>query len=85
MTKSFIHDIYSFAKQEGVDIVSFDKGQSKDEVTQRYLAKFSAQEGVLYIGKAQEKFNTFRTSKKFSTDTRYRPAFPLANARHGDV
>ena len=69
MTKSFIHDIYSFAKQEGVDIVSFDKGQSKDEVTQRYLAKFSAQEGVLYIGKAQEKFNTFRTSKKFSTDT----------------
>ena len=34
-----------------------------------HLAKFSGQEGILYIGKAQEKFNTFRVNKKFDADT----------------
>ena len=69
MSKAFVRAIQDFAKREEVDVVPFEKGQSKDDVTQERLAKFSAEEGVVYIGKAQEKFKTFRTSKKFNTDT----------------
>jgi len=36
-------------------MVSFIKGERKDEVTQRYLVQFKADEGVLYVGRAQEK------------------------------
>ena len=34
MTKSFVQEIHDFAKQEGIDIIPFTKGQRKDEVTQ---------------------------------------------------
>lgn len=69
MSKAFVRAIQNFAKREKADIVPFEKGQSKDDVTQKRLAKFSATEGVLYIGKAQEKFRTFRVNKKFSIHT----------------
>ena len=64
MSKAFVRAIQDFARREGVDIVPFEKGQSKDDVTRERLAKFSGQEGVLYIGKAQEKFKTFHVSEK---------------------
>ena len=39
-------------------------GQRKDDVAQEYLAKFEDEEGVLFIGKAQEKASVFRTEKR---------------------
>nr|VFK52219.1 MAG: hypothetical protein BECKTC1821D_GA0114238_11586 [Candidatus Kentron sp. TC] len=69
MTKSFVRDIHGFAKQEGVDVAPFAQGQNKDEITQAYLGKCEAEEGILYIGKAQEKFRTYRVAKHFNTDT----------------
>ena len=69
MSKSFVQAIQKFAKREEVDIIPFAKGQRKDDLTQEYLRKFSGPEGILYIGKAQEKFNTFRVYKKFNVDT----------------
>ena len=33
MTKTFVQEIHRFAEQEGVEIVSFAKGQNKDEIT----------------------------------------------------
>jgi hypothetical protein len=44
--------------------VTFEKGQRKDDVAQRYLASFEGEEGVLFIGKAQEKASVFRTEKR---------------------
>ena len=69
MSHAFVKSIHDFAKREGVEIVPFAKGERKDEVTKKRLAGFSAPEGVLYIGKAQEKFASFRVSKKFSERT----------------
>ena len=34
-------------------MVSFSKHQRKDDVTQQYLRQFDADEGVLYVGRAQ--------------------------------
>ena len=69
MTHTFVKAIHDFAKREGVEIVAFDKGQRKDEITRERLKTFGASEGVLYIGTAQERFATFRVTKKISVHT----------------
>lgn len=69
MSRAFVKSIHDFAQHQEVEIVPFAKGERKDEVTQQRLQDFKAPEGVLYIGKAQEKFSTFRVTKKFSTHT----------------
>jgi len=51
MTDAFVHNIERFAT-EGIDLIAFEKGQRKDNVTQAYLRKFKKNEGVLYVGKA---------------------------------
>ena len=40
----------------------FEKGQRKDDVAAAYRKKFTAEEGVLFIGKAQEKTRSFAPS-----------------------
>lgn len=69
MTTSFVSAIKRFAKAEGIDVVPFRKGQRKDEVAQEYLAKFTAEEGVLFIGKAQEKTRVVRTERRHNPTT----------------
>jgi hypothetical protein len=69
MTRDFAAAVQAFAKREGVAIVHFEKGQRKDDETQRRLKDFSATEGVLYIGVAQERCATFRVTKRFSERT----------------
>ena len=43
------------AKQEKVPMVRFEKGQRKDDVAAAYRKKFTAEEGVLFIGKRKRK------------------------------
>ncbi len=64
MSHAFVAAIEAFAKREQIDVVHFHAHQNKDEETQRRLALASPTEGVLYIGVAQEKFSTFRVSKR---------------------
>src|SRR3954470_7192642 len=56
-----------FARDQDVPWVDFLKGQRKDDVMHAHLAGFTAagrQEGVLFIGRAQEKTSLFRTEKR---------------------
>ena len=69
MSHDFVQSIHAFAATHGIDRVHFHKRQNKDEVTQQRLRTFSAAEGVLYIGVAQEKFSTFRVFKKLNPQT----------------
>ena len=48
----------------GVDLVRFGRFERKDERTWTYLREFSGTEGVLYIGKAQEKARVLRTERR---------------------
>lgn len=67
MSKRFVEAIERFVAREGIDLVTFEKGQRKDDVAQQYLATFEGEEGVLFIGKAQEKTSVFRTEKRRDT------------------
>jgi hypothetical protein len=67
ISRGFVAAIHRFAADQGVPVVEFAKGQRKDDVAHGYLAEFEAAgrvEGMLFVGKAQEKTRTFRTEKR---------------------
>lgn len=69
ITKRFIASIEAFVRKHDVPLISFEKGQRKDDVAATYRASFSAEEGVLFVGKAQEKARVFRTEKRRNPET----------------
>jgi hypothetical protein len=69
ITKAFVASMEQFAKQQQVPVVQFRKGQRKDDVMKEHLARFDQQEGVVFIGKAQEKTPVFRTEKRRNPET----------------
>ena len=64
MTRRFVSAIERFAQRQGIDLVRFERFERKDERTQTYLRRFEDTEGVLYIGKAQEKARVVRTERR---------------------
>jgi hypothetical protein len=64
MSQRFVDALERVAEAAGVDLVTFEKGQRKDDVAQQYLATFEGEEGLLFVGKAQEKASVFRTEKR---------------------
>jgi hypothetical protein len=69
ISDAFIRSIEAFVDAQGVPLLSFAKGQRKDDVTAEFLAKYEQAEGVLYVGKAQEKTPVFRTEKRRNPET----------------
>jgi hypothetical protein len=69
MTKAFVAAMERFAKQEQIPVVQFRKGQRKDDVMAEHLARFDKPEGVVMLGKAQEKTPVFRTEKRRNPET----------------
>jgi DNA-binding transcriptional ArsR family regulator len=69
MTRAFVTSIERFAEREGIPLITFKKGQRKEDIAKEYLATFSRDEGVLFIGKAQEKASVTRTEKRRNPTT----------------
>ena len=68
VSEAFSRSVRSFAASCGIPWVDFAKGQRKDDVAREYLAGFTGTEGVLFIGRAQEKVPLFRTRKRRRAD-----------------
>jgi DNA-binding HxlR family transcriptional regulator len=64
MTERFVRDIERFVSRQAIDLVAFEKRERKDDVTKTYLRGFTGSEGVLYVGKAQEKARVMRTERR---------------------
>jgi hypothetical protein len=69
ISDAFIKNIESFTDKHGIDLFTFGKGQRKDDIAADYLSRFSENEGVLFVGKAQEKTPVFRTEKRRNPQT----------------
>jgi hypothetical protein len=69
MTKAFVAGIHGFVAARGLELVSFAKGQRKDDLAQEFLATFTDEEGVLFVGRAQEKAGVWRTQRRYSPST----------------
>lgn len=71
ITRAFDAAVHRYAREGDIPWVDFKKGQRKDEVMHEHLAAFEAAgrtEGVLLVGRAQEKVNLFRTQKRHRAD-----------------
>ena len=68
-TKSFVTATERFAKDHDVALIPFQKGQRKDDVMKEQLRYFDKPEGVVFIGKAQEKTPVFRTERRRNPET----------------
>jgi hypothetical protein len=64
ITEAFSAAMRRFARDQRVPWVDFVKGQRKDDVMHEYLARFTDEEGVLFVGRAQEKASLFRTERR---------------------
>jgi hypothetical protein len=69
ISNSFIAGVERFVEQEQIPLITFTKGQRKDDIAKEYLARFGAKEGILFVGKAQEKTPVFRTVKRRNPET----------------
>jgi hypothetical protein len=63
MSRAFVSALDRFATEHRIAVVQFRKRERKDDVMAKHLRQFSQDEGVLFIGKAQEKTPVFRTEK----------------------
>jgi hypothetical protein len=64
MTTAFLQQGDAFVEEHQIPVVPFGKGQRKDDVAAEHRARFQGTEGVLFLGKAQEKVKVFRTEKR---------------------
>ena len=56
--------VHRFALDQRVPWVNFVMGQRKDDVMHEHLAGFTGSQGLVFIGRAQEKTAVFRTEKR---------------------
>ena len=69
MTRAFVGNIGRFAEQNGIPVVQFLKGQRKEDVAAEIRRRRPVTDGVVFIGKAQEKCNVYRTEKRHNPKT----------------
>lgn len=69
MTRAFVAAVERFAEKHRLPIVSFEKGVRKEDVFHEHLKHFDCEEGVVMIGKAQEKATVYRTVKRWCAET----------------
>jgi hypothetical protein len=68
MTERFVGSIKEFARRHQIPVVHFDPKERKDDVAKRRLARFRRDEGVLFVGVAQEYDKAFRSKPRRSKD-----------------
>jgi hypothetical protein len=64
MSKAFVAAIEAFVAEHQLPLIVFEKGQRKDDVMAQHLARCPDTEGILFVGKAQEKTAVFRTERR---------------------
>ena len=69
MTAAFVKSIDHFIEREGIERVNFRKDQRKEDIAKRYLSDFQGDEGVLFVGVAQEKAKVCRTRRRYNAAT----------------
>lgn len=69
ISKEFVAALENYARREKVPLIQFRKGQRKDDIAAEQRKKFKKAEGVVFIGKAQEKTPVFRTERRRNEKT----------------
>jgi hypothetical protein len=69
ISTAFVAAMHAFVDAQKVPLITFEKGQRKDDVMAEHLTRFTAPEGVVFVGRAQEKTPVIRTEKRRNPTT----------------
>src|SRR6202162_3230387 len=69
ISKTFVAALEEYARREKIPVIQFRKGQRKHDIAPDQRKKFHKPEGVVFIGKAQEKTPVFRTERRRNEKT----------------
>jgi hypothetical protein len=69
MSTTYITAVEHFVAQEQIPLITFAKGQRKDDIAKEYHSQFHGSDAIVFVGKAQEKTPVFRTEKRRNPDT----------------
>jgi hypothetical protein len=61
ITRRFVESIERYVRDNNIPLITFEKGQRKDEIAKQRRAAFTQDEGIVFVGKAQEKCTVYRT------------------------
>ena len=64
ISKKLVAAIEGYVQDNKIPVVVFQKGQRKDDIDKQHLSGFQGKEGIVFVGKAQEKASVFRTEKR---------------------
>jgi len=64
MTDTYKQEVERFAKAEGIELIRFERGVRKDDIAAQYREQFEGEEGILFIGIAQERASAFKGRKQ---------------------
>ena len=70
ITRRFVESIERYVRDNNIPMITFEKGQRKDDIANQRRAAFTQAEGVVFVGKAQEKCTVYRTEKRHNPKTR---------------
>ena len=71
MSKDFVRRMERYAQEHQIPVVLFDRQPrhlKKDDIAQDYIARQQGREGVMFLGKGQEKTAVCRTERRRSPD-----------------
>src|SRR5215467_4708126 len=71
MTRRFVAQLEDFVAERGIPMVQFCKGQRKDKVMAEHLRRFAHEEGIVFVGKAQENTPVFRIERRSAMVNNY--------------
>src|ERR1700761_9479731 len=54
ITRRFVESIERYTQENDIPMIRFEKGQRKDDIANQRHAAFARDEGVVFVGKAQE-------------------------------
>ncbi len=64
MTQQFVQDVKQYAEENNIPVVPFKHGERKDDIAAKMRRKNPLNNGVVFIGVAQEKAYAFKGHKK---------------------
>jgi hypothetical protein len=64
ITKRFRAAVDAFVAAEGIPLITFHPGERKEDIAAAHRARFRHAEGIVFVGRAQEKTRVFRTEKR---------------------
>src|SRR6201987_5311789 len=70
ITRRFVESIERYIRDNNIPMITFEKGQRKDDIANQHRPVFTQNEGVGFVGKAQEKCTVYRTEKRDNPRTR---------------